>query len=88
VGALVRHDLPEPRRASKGPESELDPKLPSHEAAERPAEAGIRHDSDAGERGSVPQAAEPPEDPLDASDLCPSKGGGRGPVHGLQMLAG
>ena len=81
MGALVRHDLPEPLRASKGPGAELDPVLASNEAAEGSAEAGVHHDSDVGERGSLPQCAEPAEDPLDAAGVGRSKSLGRGPVH-------
>jgi hypothetical protein len=66
VGGLVCHDLPEPLRASQGPGSELDPVLASNEAAECSTEAGVLQDSDVGEGASVPQCAEPAEDPLDA----------------------
>ncbi len=88
VGALVRHDVPEPLRASQGAGSELDPVLTSNEAAECSTKAAIRDDPDVGERGSVPQCAEPAENPLGASGLSRSKRLGRGPVHCSQMLAG
>jgi hypothetical protein len=41
VGGLVRHDLPEPLRASQGAGSELDPVLASNEAAEGSTRRGF-----------------------------------------------
>lgn len=81
VGALVGHYFPQPLRGRQDARSELDPELASHEAAEGSTEAGIRRDSDVGERGGFPQRAEPAEHSLDASSLCRSKGVGRGPGH-------
>ena len=80
MGSFVCHDFPEALRASQGLGAELDAVLAANVAAQGSAETGVQHDSHVGERGCLPQRAEPAEDPLDAAGVGRSKSPGRS-VH-------
>ena len=79
--ALVRHDLPEPLHADEGPRAELNAPRAAHQTPRSPAEARVQHDGDVGNRWSLPQGTEPPQDPLDPAGVGRFMSLGRSPSH-------